>query len=222
VSKRAAEEQAPTVEELSKLIKDKVAQRCPGTAFFFSPSDSSISPGVWQLIDSLHTLPKRAVLLNVRFELVPFVSPFSPLGQTALFIEPLGHGLFKVTAFFGYAQSKVYAKTIALDTIKELDRILFSQTGEIEGTSNENPGTEIISPQSDDTLDESKLFKDEEDEKILYIICREHIQSKRDSSIFRRLFVRAFTFLQRNAPDIADSYHIPTENLIEMGVRLTV
>jgi len=58
--------------------------------------------------------------------------------------------------------------------------------------------------------------------KILYIICREHIQPKRESTIFRRVFVRAFTFLQRNAPDIADSYHIPTENLIEMGVRFVV
>src|SRR5690606_9617594 len=94
---------------------------------------------------------------------------------------------------------------IAMDIIKELNRFTY-------GPADHNQEIPL----------EKKEEEDEDSKKILYIICREHIQTKKDSPLYHRLFVKAFNFLARNAPDIANTYHISTDNLIDMSVTFIV
>jgi len=205
----AAKEKSPSIVDIVRSIQTNTT-RVPGVGFFFSPTEGTISPGIWSLVTNLRTLPKRAVLLQVRFVPVPFVSPTSPICATALDIQNLDHGLYQVVATFGYAQSKVYADQIADDVCKELDRL---EGGSLTSLSVTTP-----------TTAQSENFEISVDphSPTLYFVCREYISSKKGTSRIQRLFLKAFNFLAKNAPDIVESYHIPPQALIEIGARFEV
>jgi len=54
---------------------------------------------------------------------------------------------------------------------------------------------------------------------ITFIVGRDKVVAREGSGRFRRILIRAYNFLANNSRDFASFYHIPPNDLIELGFR---
>jgi len=198
-----ARDQAPTDDDIAGTLAQKLAVRSPGTAIFFSDAHLLVTPefGVWKMIKNFHVLPSRTVLLTIQTVHVPFVSPTTN-GNTALHVKTLGNGMFNVTATFGYAQSFVDANVIATDILAELDRLEGNFEGEVQ-TRNE-------------------ISQEQKSNETLFLVCTQQLSPSKTAVWYHRLRLSMFNVLAQNASTLSDFYHIPHEQLTEMGHTIVV
>jgi len=216
---QALHEEALSDEDVTLALKDSLAVRVSGTGLFFSPDGGSIPPAVTQLINRLHTLPERTVFVYVRFVNAPFVRPNEGL-FTSLEFETKAKGVYKATANFGYAQEDIDATIIAKDILSELQRIESDYVS--PGGLVPEEGKELKAFDAP-VLQAKKLTGSE----ISYFTSRDSIAAKKihDNRVLQwwhRFIVSLYMVLARNAPDFATFYHIPENELIEVGTRYLV
>ena len=100
VAMRRANTQPPGTTErfLAELATGSVA-RVPGTAVFFSRSDSAVPPVLARHVEQMKALQSVVLSLTVRFEEIPRV----PLVERAQ-AELVGEGFWHVTVHFGFVE----------------------------------------------------------------------------------------------------------------------
>jgi len=189
------------------MIKEKASVRVSGTGLFFTPEATTIPAVLKQLLRRFHVLPQRTIFLHIRIVDVPFVLPTYPY-STALDIEDLGDGLYFARTTYGYASGKIAADKIADDIVSLVDRL------EIEKRKKATISTlfEVQKKQEDDN---------EAMSTVTYIVGRDSVVAKEGSNRLRRLLVKSYNFLAQNSRDFASFYHIPPNDLIELGYRFS-
>jgi KUP system potassium uptake protein len=89
---------APLDSELPVLMT-RVAVRLPGTAVFMSSSTTHLPPILTHVVERQRSLHEQVLMLTVRTETVPEVSP-----DRRLSVKPLGQGVYQVIATFGFME----------------------------------------------------------------------------------------------------------------------
>jgi len=206
---------APTEEQIAKILGNpNFARRFAVTALFFSDSLHAVTPefGIWKMLANFHVLPARTVLLTIQIVHIPFVLPTSCNGHTALQIKVLGHGIYNIVATFGYAQSWIYANMIATDIINELNRL-----EHYDNNDNDHKDTN-----QQEFSDFEHSGQKENNDKVLYLVCYQQLAAAKRSSWARRIRLGLFNWLSQNSSKLSHFYHIPFEQLIEMGNNIVI
>ena len=106
--RRSVAQKPEAVDTFLAKLKDGQIARVPGTAVFFSRSDTAIPPVLVRHIDQIKALQETVVSLTVRFEDYPRV----PLSQRAE-VETIADNFWHVTACFGFIEMPSVVSALA-------------------------------------------------------------------------------------------------------------
>jgi len=87
------------LDEFFARLKSSRVTRTPGTAVFLTSHVEGAPRVLTRQVELTHALPKHVVIVTIAFEEVPTVDETERLE-----IQSLGHGLFRVTAHYGFLE----------------------------------------------------------------------------------------------------------------------
>jgi KUP system potassium uptake protein len=136
---RASLVQRPELgQEFLSDLKSGAIRRTPSTTVFLTRSTQTVSKLIIDHARFVCTLSQYAIALSVVFESVPRV-----LGPKCTLVEPIGEGLWRVTARFGFLEipdlSEALRNAQALDPAIDLDQARFIGTRDLVVRRRTNP-----------------------------------------------------------------------------------
>jgi len=96
---RTFEANTITMDTLVGRLKNDPPIRIAGTGIFFTARAEEVPQALMQLISHNQILPERAVIVNVRVERIPRVSP-----DKRIQVEDFGEGVYEVNLRYGFMQ----------------------------------------------------------------------------------------------------------------------
>lgn len=136
---RATLMQRPEVgEQFLADLKSGVISRTEGTTVFLTRSTQKVSKLIIDHARFVGTLSRYAIALSIVFEAVPRV-----LGPKCTLVEPIGEGLWRVTARFGFLEIPDLREALkhaqGLDPAIDLDQARFIGTRDLVVCKRSNP-----------------------------------------------------------------------------------
>lgn len=165
--------------------------RLPGIGLFYNPSGFGIPLTFEHFVQHFPAVPQILIFISIRPLAIPYVGEGDRLVVTKIKDY---HGCYRVIARYGYMEDVSQGEefvTKMIETIRKIDP-------DHEGLSeSSNPGKHIT-----------------------YVIGRQSIQPKPDSSSLKRSLINFYVFLENISREIYGNWKIPIDDVIDVGMKL--
>ena len=165
--------------------------RLPGIGMFYNPAGFGVPLTFEHFVQHFPAVPQILIFISIRPLAIPYVGEDDRLAVTKVRDY---HGCYRVIARYGYMEEVSQGEGFVAKMIETIRKI--------------DPDHEGLSESSNSG------------KHITYVIGRQSIQPRPNSSFLKRALINFYVFLESISRELYRNWNIPIDDVIEVGMKL--